>query len=201
MSAKGLGRKNSKVIRLRVPIDLLEAWQSFTEYHQEDGPEVLRRVMAQLVGRPKREVQGAGADSSMAQMRELAEVDRAPKRAVKLMLTASEHAALAEIAEDKDCSIQFWIISLIRSALTRGIAVGGAELQALGESNYQLMAMGRNLNQIARHLNAGAGIGNGDLEMMLRGLTVKMDAHRREVHALINSCSHRWKLESQGGAR
>ncbi len=29
------------------------------------------------------------------------------------------------------------------------------ELQKLGESNYQLLTIGRNLNQIARHLNQG----------------------------------------------
>lgn len=198
MSGKGLGRKNSKVVRLRVPIDLLESWQSFIEQHQEDGPEVLRRVMAQLVGRPRRGAQGGGANSPLAQMKEVAEVDRAPKKAVKLMLTATEHAALSKISEDRECSIQFWIISLIRSALTRGITVGGAELQALGESNYQLMAIGRNLNQVARHLNAGAEIEQSDLEMMLRTMTDSMDKHRREVHALISACSHRWKLEGPG---
>jgi predicted Kef-type K+ transport protein len=111
------------------------------------------------------------------------------------MLTRSEHTALAEIAEDRACSIQFWIVSLVRSALTRGITVGGAELIALGESNYELAAMGRNLNQIARRLNAGTAIDSRELEPMLRALTESMETHRRRVHALVNACSHRWKLE------
>jgi hypothetical protein len=195
MSARKLGRKNSKVVCLRVPIDLLEAWQAFIEDHGEDGPEVLRRVMAQLVGQPRKEVQTRGPDMEAPTMREASEVDRAPKRAVKLMLTASEHAALAEIAENRECSIQFWIVSLVRSALTRGIAVGGAELIALGQSNYELAAVGRNLNQIARHLNSGGVVKYGDLELMLRALSDGMESHRKKVHALVNSCSHRWKLE------
>lgn len=29
------------------------------------------------------------------------------------------------------------------------------EIDALGESNYQLLALGRNLNQVARRLNEG----------------------------------------------
>lgn len=195
MSAKGLGRKNSKVVRLRVPNDLLESWQSFVEEHQEHGPELLRRVMAQLVGRSRRGVQARSSEMSVPLMRETSEVDRAPKRAVKLMLTTSEHAALAEIAEARECSIQFWIISLVRSALTRGIAVGGSELMALGESNYELAALGRNLNQVARRLNAGVTVDSRELEMMICTLMSRMDTHRREVHALVNACSHRWKLK------
>jgi hypothetical protein len=95
MSSRGLGRKNSKVVRLRVPIDLLDSWQHFIEDNKEDGAEVLRRVMAQLVGRPRREVHPGDPGTSLHQMRETSEVDRAPKKAVKLMLTRSEHTGVS----------------------------------------------------------------------------------------------------------
>ncbi|MEJ2790998.1 MULTISPECIES: plasmid mobilization relaxosome protein MobC [unclassified Pseudoxanthomonas] len=192
-SKKGLGRKESKVLRLRVPVDLLAHWESFIEANQEDGPEVLRQVMAQLANRPrpkvKDEVQHEEGKLTVDRV-----VDRAPKKAVKLMLTQSEYAAISKIAHDRECSIQFWIVSLIRAALTRGITVGGAELEALGSSNYELSAIGRNLNQIARRLNMGTGADTNKLALLAEHLLEKVDVHRREVHALVNACSHRWRI-------
>lgn len=194
-SKKGLGRKESKVLRLRVPVDLLAHWESFIEANAEDGPEVLRRVMAELANRPrprpraKDEVKHEEGRLAVDRV-----VDREPKKAVKLMLTQSEYAALSKIADDRECSVQFWIVSLIRAALTRGITVGGAELEALGASNYELSAIGRNLNQIARRLNVDTGADTKKLVLLAEHLFTKVDAHRREVHALVNACSHRWRI-------
>lgn len=195
MSKKGLGRKESKVLRLRVPAELLAHWEHFIEDNAEDGPEVLRRAMAQLANRPrlmsrvKDGVEPEGRNLTVDRV-----VDRAPKKAVKLLLTQSEYAALSKIADDRECSVQFWIISLIRAALTRGITVGGAELEALGTSNYELSAIGRNLNQIARRLNADSGADTRSMVALAEQLLEKVDEHRRQVHALVDACSHRWRI-------
>ena len=199
-SKKGLGRNNSGIIRVRVPSDLLRAWQEVIAASGEDGPEVLRRLIAQLADRPisaPKSSESVGLEP--VPMSAEQKVDRAPKKAVKLMLTQNEYSALREIAEARDCSIQFWIVSLIRAALTRGITVGGAELEALGNSNYELAAIGRNLNQIARRLNTKDGVDVGRLISLADELWRKIETNRREVHALVNACSHRWKLKTSEG--
>ena len=196
-SNKGLGRNNSEVIRLRVPSDLLRDWKQFVAANGEDGPEVLRRVMTHLAQRSTATPRASSpVGLEPAPLSAGQEVDRAPKRAVKLMLTQNEYSSLIEIAEARDCSVQFWIVSLIRAALTRGITVGGAELEALGNSNYELAAIGRNLNQIARRLNSAEGVDVRRLASLADELWTKTEMHRREVHALINACSHRWKLRA-----
>lgn len=117
-----------------------------------------------------------------------------PKRRVELRLTPSEYEALAEIADERECSIQWWVTSLVRAALTRGITVGGAELKTLGESNYQLMAIGRNLNQIAKQMNTDPGSGQALKLEYIQALTEELQVHRKKVAALIYASSERWEL-------
>lgn len=79
--------------------------------------------------------------------------DKEPKVRVEILLTQSEKAALKERAEVERCSQRRWIVDAIRAGLTNEPQFCMSEIEALGESNYQLLAIGRNLNQIARKLN------------------------------------------------
>lgn len=196
---KGLAADTSRVYHFRVPNELAAEWDAFLSEHDEDGAGVLRRVIAQLVSKSKLPKPTPAAQSFLepAVMSATKTVDRAPKKAVKLLLTQDEHAALSAIAEDRECSVQFWIVSLVRAALTRGITVGGKELQAIGESNYQLMAIGRNLNQIARQINADAARNLHHVTpRMIEVLAGKLEEHCKLVHAVVRANSHRWKLET-----
>ncbi len=196
---KGLAADTSRIYRFRVPNELAAEWDAFLKEHGEDGAGVLRRVMAQLISRskpPKPKV-AAQAFLEPAAMEVTRTVDRAPKKAIKLLLTEDERAALSVIADDRECSIQFWIVSLVRAALTRGITVGGKELEALGQSNYQLMAIGRNLNQIAHQINADPERNLHHVTLdLLEKLTAKLEKHRKLVGAVVSANSHRWKLKS-----
>lgn len=153
---KGLAADTSRIYNFRVPNELAAEWDAFLAEHDEGGAGVLRRVIAQLVSKskPPRPAPVAQSFLDPPVMSDTKTVDRAAKKAVKLLLTQDEYAALSAIADDRECSVQFWVVSLVRAALTRGVTVGGKELQAIGESNYQLMSIGRNLNQIARQINA-----------------------------------------------
>lgn len=194
-SRHGMTAENSRVYRFRAPNELLDAWEQFARDHSEEAPDLLRRAMEQVMRRtPAPRPKPALGD--LPTLTTSGEVDRSAKKAVKLLLTQDEHAALSAIAEERECSVQFWIVSLVRAALTRGVTVGGAELQALGESNYQLMAIGRNLNQIAHHINADPSRNLHRItSRMIETLSRKIDEHRKQVHGLVEACTHRWKLK------
>ena len=197
---KGLAADTSRIYRFRVPNELAAEWDAFLLAHGEDGAGVLRRVIAQLVSRskPPKPKPAAEAFLEPAVMAITKTADTAPKKAVKLLLTADEHSALSAIADDRECSVQFWIVSLIRAALTRGVTVGGKELEALGRSNYQLMAIGRNLNQIAHQINADPGRNlHHATPALIKRLTEKLEEHRKIVGAVVSANSHRWKLKAR----
>lgn len=193
-SALGLRRETSGTYRLRVPKDLLAQWTAYAQAHQDTAAEALRALMRRLVGSapPARPMLSVPATPPR-------KVGRKPeqlltKRRVELRLTPSEYEALAQIAEERECSIQWWVTSLVRAALTRGVTVGGAELKALADSNYQLMAIGRNLNQIAKQLNIDPGSGQGLKPESIQALTEELQVHRKKVAALIYASSERWEL-------
>lgn len=77
------------------------------------------------------------------------------KKRQEVLLTESESKAVSEFASDAGSSRRQWLIDLIRAAVTGEPQFSMDELKALGESNYQLMMIGRNLNQIAKQMNEG----------------------------------------------
>jgi DNA repair ATPase RecN len=122
-------------------------------------------------------------------------VDRSKKKPLKIFFAESELAALAAVADERECSIQFWITSLVRARLTDGVSLGGAELKALGESLYQVTAIGRNLNQITHHINADPGKNLHRItERSIGRLLGVIEAHRVATHRVIEANTHRWKL-------
>jgi hypothetical protein len=72
---------------------------------------------------------------------------------MKLHLTASELAGLNALAAQEGYRPTQWVVAMIRTKLTGQPHVGQPELERLTRSNQQLLALGRNLNQIARVLN------------------------------------------------
>lgn len=215
-SRLGLSKEESKVVALRVPLDLASAWESYCkELGEGTAQETMRAVMQYLTKQPTEMQQALGqlvsramqAQERQRQQEAVAdlapttphgvtdEVDRRQKQKVTILLTPSENDAVTRIASERECSRQFWITSLVRAALTNGITVGGAELKALGEFNYQLMAIGRNLNQIAHQINADPDKHLHRLRIdELQKLAQQIKEGREYTHALVNACSHRWEI-------
>ena len=75
--------------------------------------------------------------------------DDEPKVRFEILMTNSEKTAVQERANLERCSQRRWVIDAIRAGLTHEPQFGMKEIEALGESNYQLLAIGRNLNQVA----------------------------------------------------
>ena len=116
-----------------------------------------------------------------------------PKQRFEILLTASEKAAINERAKIERCSMRRWIVDAIRIGLTHEPQFGMDEIDALGESNYQLLALGRNLNQIARSLN------DGKYEPvtfeMITALSGLIQKHTDVVSKAIRASLERWDIE------
>ncbi|MGY4636156.1 plasmid mobilization relaxosome protein MobC [Pseudomonas sp. TE24901] len=119
--------------------------------------------------------------------------DKVPKVRVEILLTPSEKAALLKRAEVERCSQRRWIIDAIRAGLTNEAQFSMSEIEALGESNYQLLAIGRNLNQIARKLNEGDS--TPVQAKLIEGLSETIDKHTHAVCSTIRASLERWDLE------
>ena len=116
-----------------------------------------------------------------------------PKVRFEILLTKSEKAAVLERSNLERCSQRRWIIDAIRARLTHEPQFGMAEIDALGESNYQLLAIGRNLNQVAKTIKEGRrdSITTESIER-LHGI---IDAHTEKVSTAIRASLERWNIE------
>ncbi|MDF5835096.1 plasmid mobilization relaxosome protein MobC [Pseudomonas syringae] len=119
--------------------------------------------------------------------------EKEPKIRFEILLTPSEKAALTERAEVERCSQRRWVVDAIRAGLTNEAQFGMSEIEALGESNYQLLAIGRNLNQIARKLNEGDPY--PIQKELIKGLSAIIDRHTHVVSSAIRASLERWDLE------
>ena len=80
-----------------------------------------------------------------------------------------------------------------RATLTRQPQFGMRELDALGESNYQLLAIGRNLNQIAKRLNEG--LPETVTVQHIEKLRKVIEQHTEVVSKAMRASLERWSVE------
>jgi len=120
---------------------------------------------------------------------------------LELRLTPSERAAVETFAQAGECSAQQWVITALRGVLTKTPQFSMSEWKALGESNYLLLAIGRNLNQIARRYNEQAKsrkpepIDEKHLGEVIETLRKEIKQHVTKASAALRANSERWILE------
>ena len=119
--------------------------------------------------------------------------DDEPKVRFEILMTRSEKAAVEERANLERCSQRRWIIDAIRAGLTHEPQFSMDEIDALGESNYQLLAIGRNLNQVAKAMNEGRR-DTVTIESIER-LRQIIDEHTDKVSRAIGASLERWNIE------
>lgn len=121
---------------------------------------------------------------------------RDPQRKTRkeIRLTESEVRQAERVAEANGFSVQMWMAALVRAQLTQNPQFGLKEQQALGESNYQLLSIGRNLNQIAKALNTYPEDRRVYQIDQLDELRAAIKQHVKKVSAAMQSTSERWTL-------
>ena len=110
---------------------------------------------------------------------------------LSIRLAPDDRQLLSERASARGMPSATYVAVLVRSHLRKLTPLPVAELDALKRSIADLGAIGRNLNQIARALNAGGrsdGPGRQDLEAMLR-IGVALRDH---VRALLRANETSW---------
>lgn len=118
--------------------------------------------------------------------------DNEPKKRAEVRLTPSELEAVDARASNEGCSRSTWLVNVVRGTLTKQPQMGMREIDSLGESNYQLLAIGRNLNQIAKRLNEG----HPDVITVkyIDRLTDEVRTHVKKVSKVMGASIERWSL-------
>lgn len=139
--------KRSRAINVHLGADLKARWLNYcAELGKTPGAVLREAIKHQLV---------SSAPVQLTKCYRQVEGVRERKERFGILLTSSERAAIKERADTERCSSRRWIVDAIRAGLTHEPQFNMSEIDTLGESNYQLLTLGRNLNQIARRLNEG----------------------------------------------
>jgi hypothetical protein len=135
----------------------------------------------------------AAQQSKQGQQHRLApgELD-GPKLRRELRFTPSELKILESAALRHGGSIRDYIVSIARAHAADAL-VGKEERALLGQINYQLLAIGRNVNQIAHRANAFDGVTQQQLDELHR-LSQSLKSLSSAVHKHLLAGRQRWRI-------
>lgn len=77
---------------------------------------------------------------------------------ITVRLPEKDRAYLEAAAEQHKCSVNDIVRDIVQSHVRKHPMLSTTEVEILHQSNYQLVSIGRNLNQIARQFNMGEGV-------------------------------------------
>ena len=182
--------RNSAVYPIRLPGDLKEAWAAYCAKKGKSQQSVIRALMRYVM---QDEMPPEVRNWVARQLH--GEHDSGSKTRMEVRFTPSEHQTVAARAQTEGCSSQQWVINCVRASLTHEPQFTLETAKALWESSYQLRAIGRNLNQIAKHLNT-----EGHLDITTETITQlqqEIDMHTKKVSKLLNASLTRWIITTQ----
>lgn len=166
----------------RINIDLGEykqAWLDYCKAHSTTPSEAFRHIVAKLT---------AGAVPKPASR----EAPRAAEKVRReIRLTRSELTRAEAIARHEGFSLTRWIVALINARLDKTPQLGHRELEVLARSNLQMLAIGRNLNQLARAANNGIPIGTSGRDL-IEALRATVMHHAGQVASVMRANTSRW---------
>ena len=179
-------KNNQATLSVRLDSDLKRRWQVFCLRQGSTPSDALRQVIVRLLNG------STTAGSPTPSMHEQPDISR---RRMEVRLTETEYARIEALALQQGMSANRWVIHLIRANLSGEPQFGMTELRTLGESNSRLLAIGRNLNQIARHMNAGRALETAVTTERIDTLTRHIKTHTARVADIMRANIDRWRLE------
>ena len=112
----------------------------------------------------------------------------AANRRITVRLPAADRSYLLRLAEVRKGTVNDAVRDIVHMYVGRHPGPSDNEIAALYQSNVQLSAIGRNLNQIARHLNAGESASLSSRHFKeLEGIIF---SHTKEVGSIIKRYRH-----------
>jgi len=123
-----------------------------------------------------------------------------PRKRKDIWLNSALLDAVEKRAAADGLPVATWIASLIQSALMADPVILDKEMMALEQQVREISALGRNLNQIAHHLNSGTLKGHpADVLAarmdMLRDIQSGIEQLRSRSNALIRARRKAWGIE------
>lgn len=177
----------------QVTMDLLELKQPWLDWCKALSlapSDAFRQIVARLVAK-----QG-GASSSIQGAAEIeAGQPERPTARKEVSLTPSELMRVEAIAAAEGFSVTKWIIALIRARLTATPQLGQRELELLARSNLQLLAIGRNLNQVAKALNSTPHDRSVYRVGLIEDLEAAIKSHTKSVSDAMTANVERWRIK------
>ncbi len=165
---------------------LKQPWLAWCAKQKLQPSEALRQVLATVM-------QG-DLPVSVPRGTEVRERTEKPRVRVELHLTESEHRTLKPLARADGFRITKWIIALIRARLLGQPQFGQAELEVLARSNQHLLAIGRNLNQLAKALNTSPHDRRAFRVHLITELSNRIQTHTTMVSRVMRSNLERWQI-------
>lgn len=171
----------SKTLIARVDDDVKKAFELRARKSGVKASELLRQLVLRELG------VHVDDDSPLVVNEVSAKVERLTVRIPNFVL-----ARAAERGKLKGMPVSRWITALVQSNITRQPVMTDKEINVLRAVNRELSAIGRNVNQVARHLNAALDYGSRvDLDALGR-LPVSINNTRKAIHLLIKTSKQSW---------
>jgi len=167
--------------------ELKAPWQTYCEQQGATPSHALRNAIRQAMDR-------RAARYPAPRLRVTPKRERATAR-IELNLTTSELAALKRMAGHEGYVPTKWVVAMVRTKLTGEPHVGQPELETLARSNQQLLALGRNLNQIAKVLNTTPQNRTAFRVEVITELSRVIQAHTKKVSDVLRGTVERWRLQ------
>lgn len=167
--------------------ELKAPWQAYCAQQGVTPSHALRQVVRQALDQTPR-------PSSSPRLRVSRQRERATAR-IKLNVTPSELAALRTCARHEGYPPTAWVVAMIRTKLTGEPHAGQPELAALTRSNQQRLALGRNLNQIAKVLNTSPENRGAFRAEVITELSRVIRTHTDRVSDVLRGTVARWSLQ------
>lgn len=181
-----MGQRTKRTSTVTVDLgELKTPWQAWCQDQGITPSHALRNVLRQAM------------DGKATQAPPRAQVSPRRERAsvrMELNLTTSELAAMKRMAGHEGYLPTKWLVAMIRTRLTGQPHVGQPELERLTRSNQQLLALGRNLNQIAKVLNTSPENRAAFRVEVITELSRVIRAHTDKVSDVLRGTVERWEL-------
>jgi hypothetical protein len=194
-------------------LDLKAPWQAWCAQKGLSQSEAIRGLILRELGEGRGEGRGVavGSDKSFAcetivaddtrSLRGQVRAQASPKVAhrVYVGLSSVEFAAVQSLAEGQGRNATSWVTALVRARVFKAPQYSPDELKALVQSNALLLAIGRNLNQIAKVLNKygdDATLDPSQKHYVQQAdfMRAKIKAHVRQVSALTTANKAGWGI-------
>lgn len=168
------------VLQARVTVETKAAWRALATRSGLGESELLRQAITAILA--------SNAPASEA----AAQAEDGEGTRIRLQFRDHEISAIERAARRLGWRRNTWIVSVVRNALFREPRTTVAELAALHRANTELLAVGRNLNQLARALHKDDRYKGSITVEKLDGLRETIASQVSTVQAVLDAAENRW---------